>query len=407
MLSPTLDNTNTNTNTYIYYNIHHTSSVINRTGAQVVAIYLAKQFINKNKKIIFVKWSNDQNALVPCNHIEINHFFNYNEITDIIDYIYYDNYNPIHITNNKINESIFFSAEVIFDKNIAVGLNNYLVNYSIKSIYILHDIIPMIIDDYISIKYDFSQYLLNNILTAAKIIPNSNFTKTEFINYCNKEKLLSEKFPIIKSILLPYQYRNKNQITNNKNTNNKFTILLPGTIEPRKQQILFMKLFNKFCALNPSIDIELITFGNVCDPNVLNMQINESNNKIKYLGLINNETLCDLYKTADLSCFLSYYEGYGFPISESLWHNTPVLTANFGSMSEIAKHGGCYCIDTTNKNEIYDALNYLVKNPEILIKLKKEISNTNFSTWSDYADKIYEEIILISNKKEYLQSIQS
>ena len=127
--------------------------------------------------------------------------------------------------------------------------------------------------------------------------------------------------------------------------------------------------------------------------NNFNTEVEKSNGKIKYLGLITNETLFDLYKTASFSCFLSFYEGFGFPISESLWHGTPVLTANFGSMNEIAKYGGCYCIDTTDENEIYKALDTLVKKPEILKKLKKEIEQAPFTTWENYADEIYKEIL--------------
>jgi len=103
--------------------------------------------------------------------------------------------------------------------------------------------------------------------------------------------------------------------------------------------------------------------------------------------------LFELYKNVSFSCFISYYEGFGFPISESLWHGTPVLTANFGSMYEIAKHGGCYCVDTNNEDEIYESLEVLVKNPSVLLELKKEIENANFSTWDSYADEVYNEII--------------
>jgi glycosyltransferase involved in cell wall biosynthesis len=199
--------------------------------------------------------------------------------------------------------------------------------------------------------------------------------------------------PIVNSCLLPYQYRNKERIINESN-NNKITILLPGTIEPRKQQITFMKLFNQFIRVNPDINVELIIFGHLWYPeNILNTEINKSNGKMKYLGVISNETLFDLYKTSSFSCFISTYEGYGFPISESLWHGTPVLTANFGAMNEVAQYGGCYCIDTTNESEIYEAMNKLIKEPEILMKLKKEISQASFTKWTDYVNEIYKILI--------------
>jgi hypothetical protein len=52
-------------------------------------------------------------------------------------------------------------------------------------------------------------------------------------------------------------------------------------------------------------------------------------------------------------------------------------------------------MDTTNENEIYKALDTLVKKPEILEKLKKEIEQAPFTTWENYADEIYQEILEI------------
>ena len=380
----------------IYYYAHHTSHSHSRTGIQIVTIYLAKQLIKKNINIVFVKWDEHKNSLVPCKHLEINHLFNYNETEDLMEYIHYENYEPIHLYNKEISESVFFNCEYT-QPNYAKNIDNYLKKYSIKSIFILHDIIPLVLENYSHGKDDFNKYFTNNILTPNKIITVSNKTKIEFFNYCKKEKLLNViAFLEVKSILLPYQYRNKNRIVRNIINNDKITILLPGTIEPRKQQLLFIKIINRWIQLNPTINIEVITFGHVWYPmEQLNTEIEKSNGKIKYLGVVSNETLFDLYKTASFSCFLSYYEGFGFPISESLWHGTPVLTANFGSMSEIAKYGGCYCMDTTDENEIYKALDTLVKKPEILEKLKKEIEQAPFTTWENYADEIYQEICIL------------
>jgi glycosyltransferase involved in cell wall biosynthesis len=383
----------------IYYYVNHTCKSPVRTGIQIVTIYLAKQFVKKNINVVFVKWDDDKHALVPCNYLEIIHLFNFNETEDLFAPIYYDNLEPIHINNTNIANDIFFNPEFT-QPEYASKLLNYLNEHKIKSVSILHDIIPLVLRDYEYAKEDFNTYFRKNIMTSNKIIANSEFTKTEFIDYCRKEKLYNlGQFPLVKSILLPCQYRNKNRVfCNEPNKDNKpFTILLPGTIEPRKQQIIFMKLFAKFVELNPQINIKLITFGHCwCSMDVLNKIIESSNNKIEYLGIIANEKLFELYKTASFSCFISYYEGFGFPIAESLWHGTPVLTANFSSMNEIADYGGCYCIDVTKEAEIYNALETLVKKPEVLMRLKKQIEDSSFitySTWENYADKIYKEIM--------------
>jgi glycosyltransferase involved in cell wall biosynthesis len=264
----------------------------------------------------------------------------------------------------------------------------------------LHDIIPLTLNEepYKTEKDEyFTSYLNNNILKSNKIITNSDFTKNEFLKYCKKQNITN--IPPIKSTLLPYQYRNTSRIFGKKIIKKaKITILLPGTIEPRKQQLLFMDIFNKFIKQNPFANVELIAFGHLnCPLQVINEKIAQSGGKIKYLGVINNETLRELYKTATFTCFISKYEGYGFPVAESLWHGTPVLTSCFGSMYEIAQGGGCYCVDTNNPTAIYDGLEIMVKMPYLLKKLQKDLDDTELLNWEKYGELILKEII----DKEY------
>jgi len=381
----------------IYYYIGHTCQDSIRTGIQIVSIYLAREYINNDINyqidVIFVKWDDVLKAIVPCSSSEIYFFFNYNETSDIIEMIEYTNYDPIHLNKSKpLLNCKFFCPELTFVqyKTLPRDLNLYLNTHKLYSIYILYDIIPLVIPEYSLISNDFTSYLNENLLNANKVITISDFTKQEFLNYTNNINL-----PKLVSIKLPYQYRNKRRIKPKKNIQDKVTILLPGTIEPRKQQILLMKLFIKFIKQNPHVNVELITFGNVvylCK-NDLEQCICESNGQITYLGIIDNETLFNLYKQSTFLCFISKYEGYGFPISESLWHGMPVLTSTFGSMAEVASCGGCYCVDTTNETHIYNALNELIKNPNIIEKLKNEINSNAFTNWSTYSECIYNEIM--------------
>ena len=379
----------------IYYYIDHTSTNPARTGIQILSIYLARQLIKKvnkhNVKLVFVKWDNIYNELIPSASSEINHFFNYNEKENLVKINYTNQYEIINPNNFK--KCIFLCPEV--PKIFHESLSKYLVTNNLRSIYILHDIIPLVLKDdvYKNAQESFYKYLQHNILQSSKIITNSDFTKTEFLKYCENNNVTN--IPPVTNILLPYQYRNKKRVTNKQsNANSKISILLPGSFEPRKQQLLFMEIFNKFIQNNPHIDIELIAFGHSnYSSDVINEQVALSRGKIKFLGIITNEILFELYKKATFTCFISKYEGYGFPIAESLWHGTPVLTSCFSSMYEIAASGGCYCVDSNNHNMIYSGLEMLVKKPKLLIKLREDLEKSNLSTWEDYAEKILKEIL--------------
>jgi glycosyltransferase involved in cell wall biosynthesis len=383
----------------IYYYIDHLISTEHRSGIQILTIYLAKCLYENRDEykcdIIFVKW--DNSCIIPCNSNEIKNIFNDSNIPEIV----YSNYNPIHMNDICIFDSVFFCPELTFSRcyseDFLNKLNNYLTYYQFKTIYILYDIIPLVLDAYHGLCDIFKCYLIKTLLPSSKIICISNFTRDEFLKYCKTNNFYNnDKFPHISSILLPYQFRNTQRVLDNtKIDESKITILLPGTIEPRKQQIMFMKIFNKFTENNPEIDVEIIVYGNIwesCKEEFFNV-IEKSNNKIKYLNFISDDSISDLYKKASFLTFISIYEGFGFPIAESLWHGLPVLTSNFGSMAEIAVAPGCYAINSCSKQEIYRALDTLVKNKSVILNLKNNIVNNSLSYWTEYTKCIVNEFI--------------
>ena len=62
-------------------------------------------------------------------------------------------------------------------------------------------------------------------------------------------------------------------------------------------------------------------------------------------------------------------------------------------MAEVADVGGCFTVDVTEETEIYRGLDTLIKNPEIIIQLKRDIQKMSLSTWTEYGDQILQELI--------------
>ena len=380
----------------VYYYVDHVINTDLRSGIQVLTIYIAKYLLKKKINIVFVKWDNSNNQMVPCTVSNIHHMFNYRNAGEIIPPISYTNYSPIHYNSDYPHSKfVLFIPELTFSReNYVEKIKKYTKMYSIKNIFVLYDIIPLVLQDYYDSSGIFKKYLTENLLHCDKIISISNFTKNEFEKYCNTNGF---KIPKISSILLPNQFRDTSRIIQEDSVINqeKIVILLPGTIEPRKQQILFMRMFLKFINFNPDYKVELVVYGQVVDSfkGTVNDLVSKSNGHIIYLGLISDEQIRELYKIASFLCFISIYEGYGFPVSESLWNGVPVLTSNSGSMAEIAVAGGCFTINTSKKEEIYNAIDILIKEPKHLSTLREQIKNTHLSTWSQYTDCIYRELI--------------
>ena len=61
--------------------------------------------------------------------------------------------------------------------------------------------------------------------------------------------------------------------------------------------------------------------------------------KIRFLGVVSDKALCKLYRTAGWSIYPSLYEGFGFPVLDSLRHGTPVLASGNSSIREFDSPG--------------------------------------------------------------------
>jgi len=105
---------------------------------------------------------------------------------------------------------------------------------------------------------------------------------------------------------------------------------------------------------------------------------------------VRDDELQIAYLEARFSVFPSLHEGYGLPVAESLAAGTPVITSNFGSMSEIALGGGCLLIDPRDDQAIAGAMERMLTDDELVARLAKEARSRQFRTWDEYADELWE-----------------
>ena len=66
-----------------------------------------------------------------------------------------------------------------------------------------------------------------------------------------------------------------------------------------------------------------------------------SGRRVRFLNNVSDAELCRLYQMAGWSIYPSRYEGFGFPVLDSLRHGTPVLASGTSSMAEF-NHPGVF-----------------------------------------------------------------
>jgi len=107
--------------------------------------------------------------------------------------------------------------------------------------------------------------------------------------------------------------------------------------------------------------------------------------KIIFTGFVKEEYLPWLYREAEALIYISYYEGFGLPILESMSCGTPVIYGNNSSMPEIVKNSG-YPVDPENVEQIGATIKHVMNNSlELRDKSVQAIKRSNFFTWQKTA----------------------
>lgn len=123
-------------------------------------------------------------------------------------------------------------------------------------------------------------------------------------------------------------------------------ILVVATLEPRKNGGFLLDWFLDTEVLDPTWELwwvgskgwwakqgwlkELTQRGGRRGPR---------GNQVRFLGQVPDAKLCRLYQEATFTVYPSLYEGFGFPVLDSLRHGAPVLTSGNSSLQEFEGPG--------------------------------------------------------------------
>jgi glycosyltransferase involved in cell wall biosynthesis len=105
---------------------------------------------------------------------------------------------------------------------------------------------------------------------------------------------------------------------------------------------------------------------------------------------VSDSELVDFYRTSDVLVFPSLHEGFGLPIIEALSHGLPVITSEFGSMGQLACHGGCITVDPNDDQAFELSLKNVLTDSSLRKSLMNQASTTSHLTSHDFVNRIRE-----------------
>lgn len=120
------------------------------------------------------------------------------------------------------------------------------------------------------------------------------------------------------------------------------------------------------------------------------------------LGYVEQHHLPLIYAGATAMAYVSFFEGFGMPVAESMAAGTPVITSNNSSMPEVAQ-GAAMLVEPERSDSIREALFTLLSDEA----LQQNMINSGRTiaakyTWENSADKLLSVLSKLQNKTKGL-----
>lgn len=169
-------------------------------------------------------------------------------------------------------------------------------------------------------------------------------------------------------------------------------LLSVGTLEPRKNHMLLLKMYEELVARHKDWDVDLVIAGpygwkaknlftywrqlSCCE-------------RIHFLPFLPRELQPALYQQASLFLYPSFYEGFGFPVVEAMASRTPCLVANVSSLPELVGDSAVL-LSPWNSSEWVNAVYNLYGNlSSYQDKIDLAFKRARQFNWPVSVDKLY------------------
>jgi glycosyltransferase involved in cell wall biosynthesis len=279
---------------------------------------------------------------------------------------------------------------------------------NIKSIVLLHDLIPLLFRKFYLPAWHFSlspkslrynkralgarlifRRQLKMYRLAWRVLAISESTKRDALTHLRGLK--SGKVKVVP--LAADQGDAPDDAVAISGVNKKFIFYI-GSIDYRKNIDGLISVFNE--VRREGSDIQLVLAGNDFSlPSSLSPQAEQLRNQINsspyakdilVLGYVSNQQRAWLYKRAMAFVFPSLYEGFGLPILEAMAAGCPVIALNNSSIPEVAGNGALLLQST---EDIIQAIEELINNPKMAEDLRRKgLMQAKKFSWEQTAKQI-------------------
>jgi len=249
-------------------------------------------------------------------------------------------------------------------------------------------------------RYYYRKYFPRFAKLATRIATVSHYSKQDIMNQYGID---SEKIDVVyngaNESFAPLE-PNIKKLVREKHTGGKPYFIFIGALNPRKNLVNLLKAFDIFKETDRK-GIQLLIVGEkMHKTNDIFHTYENMNYKadVNFSGRLNNLELHKALASALALTYVSYFEGFGIPIVEAFYTQTPVITSNITSMPEVAGDAALL-VDPFSPEDIASALNTIAQDDELRRSLieKGDIRKNEFH-WQKTADSLWNSILKTVNK---------
>lgn len=226
----------------------------------------------------------------------------------------------------------------------------------------------------------------------AEIIAVSRATKNDIVQYLG---IPEQKIHVIHEALPVEVLHTAESISDEleesivaQYTLNRPYVLFVGTREPRKN---LHRLIEAWLPLEKECD--LLVVGETGWDGTEKLSAHPAG--LRFLGRVSDQQLSVLYTHARMFAYPSLYEGFGLPILEAFYHDTPVVTSNISSMPEVAGNAA-ELVDPLSEESIREGMKRILNETEEEqnVRTQRMIIRQHMFNWQ----KVTKETVAVYNQ---------
>lgn len=321
-----------------------------------------------------------------------NHYISEKKYTNHIDFLSQKQFRGKHRLMNLFNKpnSIYRLKKQNFDIFHPTYYDPYFLDSIGEKPFVLtvYDMIHEKFSDMFSPSDKTSEQKRLLVEKATKVIAISQSTKKDLMELFGTEESKIEVVYLGNS-MFPNSFEDKSIDIPKK------YILFVGSRGAYKNFDRFISSISKMLNTDESLFVICVGGGKFSTQELENFSSLNITNQVKQYNL-DDDTLANLYKNAQLFVFPSLYEGFGIPVLESFACGCPLVCGDTSSLPEVAGDAAQY-FDPYSKESIREAVEKVLASNELQNELReKGTKRLELFSWKHTAietKKVYESIL--------------